>query len=75
MPGVDGMQATQMIRAAEARQSRTRTRIVALTADVTASDRDACVAAGMDGFLTKPLDRDRLLDTVADVRKTARAAA
>ena len=75
MPGVDGMQATQMIRAAEARQSRTRTRIVALTADVTASDRDACVAAGMDGFLTKPLDRDRLCDTVADVRKTARAAA
>jgi CheY-like chemotaxis protein len=74
MPGVDGMTATQLIRTAEARRGVARTRIVALTADVTASDRDACLAAGMDGFLTKPLDRERLLETIAGIRKAALAA-
>src|SRR5204862_482123 len=64
MPGVDGMTATHLIRVAEERHNRARTRIVALTADVTETDREACIAAGMDGFLTKPLDRDRLLDTI-----------
>jgi CheY-like chemotaxis protein len=74
MPGVDGMTATQLIRTAEARRGVARTRIVALTADVTASDRDACLAAGMDGFLTKPLDRERLIETIAGIRKAALAA-
>jgi PAS domain S-box-containing protein len=74
MPTIDGMLATRMIRVAEIRHDRPRTRIVALTADVTSSDRDACIAAGMDGFLTKPLDRDRLIETVAAVRNAALAA-
>jgi PAS domain S-box-containing protein len=74
MPTVDGMAATRLMRAAEARHNCGHTHIVALTADVTASDRDACLAAGMDGFLTKPLDRDRLIETIADVRKAALAA-
>jgi CheY-like chemotaxis protein len=66
MPDVDGIEATRRIRAAEADQARVP--IVALTADALAEDRDACIAAGMDGFLVKPLDRDRLaatLDTLA----------
>jgi CheY-like chemotaxis protein len=74
MPGVDGMTATRMMRAAEARRGGRHTRIVALTADVTASDRDACLAAGMDGFLTKPLDRERLIETIAAIRNAALAA-
>jgi PAS domain S-box-containing protein len=74
MPGVDGMTATHLIRIAEQRHGRPRTRIVALTADVTESDREACIGAGMDGFLTKPLDRDRLLDTIAGLRESARTA-
>ena len=58
MPGSDGIEATQRIRAAET--DGTRTPIVALTANAFEDDRDACLAAGMDGFLTKPLDRERL---------------
>ncbi len=62
MPGMDGIEATRRIRAAEAERGGTRTRIIALTANVMAEDRDSCLAAGMDGFLTKPLDRERLLE-------------
>jgi CheY-like chemotaxis protein len=58
MPGSDGIEATRRIREAEA--EGTRTPIVALTANALEEDRAACIAAGMDGFLTKPLDRARL---------------
>ncbi len=63
MPGSDGIEATRRIRAAET--NGVRTPIVALTANALDEDRDACVAAGMDGFLTKPLDRERLTTALA----------
>ncbi|HYX31476.1 MAG TPA: ATP-binding protein [Oligoflexus sp.] len=53
MPVLDGIQATMMIRALEG--GKTRVPIIALTANAQEADRDACIAAGMDGFLTKPL--------------------
>jgi PAS domain S-box-containing protein len=56
MPGMDGVEATQAIRAAEAQNNRPRTPIVALTADALEDGRRACLEAGMDGFLTKPVD-------------------
>lgn len=62
MPEMDGLEATRRIRAAEV---NTRTPIVALTANAFAEDRRACLEAGMDGFLTKPLDRDRLVEALA----------
>jgi CheY-like chemotaxis protein len=43
-----------------------RTPIFALTADAIAENREACLAAGMDGFLTKPLDREQLLAALAE---------
>jgi PAS domain S-box-containing protein len=72
MPASDGIAATQRIRAAEADGERTP--IIALTADSLSEDRDACLAAGMDGFLTKPLDRERLADVLAALGRTRLAA-
>ena len=63
MPGMDGLEAARRIRAAEAGASRP-TRIVALTANAQATDRTACVEAGMDGLLIKPLDRERLIEAI-----------
>ena len=74
MPGMDGLEATRRIRAIEAEHDGTRTPIVALTANVSAEDRDACLAAGMDGFLVKPLDRERLAAVLADSSASALAA-
>jgi CheY-like chemotaxis protein len=65
MPGMDGLEATRRIRALEAEHNGARTPIVALTANVSAEDRDACLDAGMDGFLVKPLDRERLAAALA----------
>ena len=68
MPGIDGLEATRRIRTAEADMPGRPTRILALTANAYTEDRDACLAAGMDGLLVKPLDRERLreaLETVA----------
>jgi CheY-like chemotaxis protein len=59
MPGMDGYEAARRIRAAEDTSSR-RTPIVALTADSLASDRERCLAAGMDDFLTKPVRSSHL---------------
>jgi PAS domain S-box-containing protein len=65
MPGMDGIEATRRIRALEAETDSIRTPIVALTAATSTEDRDACLAAGMDGFLVKPLDRERLAAVLA----------
>jgi PAS domain S-box-containing protein len=74
MPGMDGLEATRRIRALEAEHNDMRTPIVALTANVSVEDRDACLAAGMDGFLVKPLDRERLAAVLADSSASALAA-
>jgi len=58
MPDVDGLEATAAIRNEEG-DSR-RIPIVALTANAMKSDADLCRAAGMDGFISKPIDRAKL---------------
>jgi PAS domain S-box-containing protein len=68
MPGTDGIAATRRIRAAEQSAGGPRTPIVALTANAFSDEREACLAAGMDGFLTKPLDRERLAELLAHGR-------
>jgi signal transduction histidine kinase/ActR/RegA family two-component response regulator len=58
MPEMDGITATQMIRAGA--PPRCHTAIIGLTANAFASDRAACVAAGMNGFMTKPVTMERM---------------
>ena len=65
MPGMDGLEAARAIRAIEAEEQLPRTPIAALTANAAAEDRVACLAAGMDGFVVKPLDRERLAAALA----------
>lgn len=73
MPLLDGITATREIRSHE-RERGGRTPVLALTANALAEDRDTCIAAGMDGFLTKPLDREALIAALASAIRPIPAA-
>jgi signal transduction histidine kinase/CheY-like chemotaxis protein len=55
MPGMDGLETGRVIRAREAAEGRTRTPILAVTASVLTHETDRYLAAGMDGFVAKPI--------------------
>jgi CheY-like chemotaxis protein len=63
MPGMDGIQATRAIRQQEKSQSRIP--IIALTASAMSQDRDLCLAAGMNGFVSKPIDVGELSQAIS----------
>jgi two-component system, sensor histidine kinase and response regulator len=63
MPVMDGLEATRRIRALPD-PARARTPIVAVTANAMRGDADACYAAGMDGYVTKPVTMGSLSDAI-----------
>ena len=65
MPGMNGFDATTAIRLHECRLGQ-HTRIIAMTAHAMQGDRDRCLAAGMDGYLSKPLRVEDLRRVLAD---------
>lgn len=64
MPVMGGFEATGNIRQYEKINGLPRTPIVALTAHAMLGDRDKCIEAGMDDYLSKPLDSNRMMQTI-----------
>lgn len=69
MPGMDGLEATRVIRERERQLTEPRRLIVALTAGVSENERRACREAGMDDFLGKPFTDDGLRAVLNKVRR------
>jgi CheY-like chemotaxis protein len=67
MPEMDGLEATRRIRA---RWPDRRLRIIGLTANAMAGDREACLAAGMDDYVSKPIRPEELEAAIAKTRPT-----
>jgi signal transduction histidine kinase len=64
LPGVDGITAAAAIRKIEGRHASPKLPIIALTANAFDWDRDACIAAGMTDFLSKPFTGPQLIDVL-----------
>ena len=74
MPEMDGFEATQRIRRYEAENRLPRLPIIALTANAIKGDDDRCFEAGMDAYLTKPLDPPKVIETLCCLVNAARRA-
>ncbi len=70
MPDLDGMEVTAIIRNLEG-PGKERVKILALSANVLEEDRRKCLAAGMDGFVGKPIRPQELVATIREVTGTA----
>jgi two-component system, sensor histidine kinase and response regulator len=75
MPELDGFAATRAIREMEQAKNARRTPVIALTANAMEGDRDRCLAAGMDDYLSKPFKHSQLREAVDKWTVQARSAA
>jgi CheY-like chemotaxis protein len=71
MPEMDGFTAVRQIRRSEQDQSLSPTFIIALTANAMVGDREACVQAGMDDYLSKPLSMEALREALERIPSKA----
>ncbi len=67
MPEMDGLEATQTIRAKERLIGQQHIPIIAMTAYAMAGDRDRCLEAGMDGYVSKPINTQELFETIENM--------
>ena len=74
MPELDGLAATRLIREREGKEGRKRLPILALTSNARPEDYRECLAAGMDGHLSKPFDRQDLVEAIAKLMRFRGAA-
>ena len=74
MPEMDGLEATRKIRLGE-RDTGGHLPIIAMTANAMSGDRELCLEAGMDGYLSKPLRVDELLHLLAAIHPSQPAVA
>jgi signal transduction histidine kinase/CheY-like chemotaxis protein len=74
LPELDGFETVARIRAAERERGLPRLAVLALTAHAMPEDREACLAAGMDGHLSKPFERHDLEEAIARILQGAKAA-
>ncbi|WP_211444705.1 response regulator [Collimonas humicola] len=74
MPEMDGFQATRVLRRQEHLTGCPRIPVIALTANAIGGDRERCLEAGMDDYISKPFRRDILLKTLAHWTQAAKIA-
>lgn len=71
MPGMDGWEATRLIRTWEAETTASKPLpIIALTAEAIQGDRERCMSAGMNGYVSKPINADDLFDAIRSLTAT-----
>jgi PAS domain S-box-containing protein len=75
MPEMDGYDATRALRRADSGVLDCGVPVIAMTANALSSDRDRCLLAGMNDYLTKPINRTQLSATLRNVIEHASAAA
>ncbi|HQQ02455.1 MAG TPA: response regulator [Bacteroidales bacterium] len=69
MPEMDGIEATKRIREIERQNlSKSKVTIIALTAEAFPGDRDKCISAGMDGYISKPFKINELVELINKVK-------
>jgi len=64
MPEMDGYEAIPLIKKIP---SRTKTKVLSVTAQAMLGDREKCLAAGADGYVSKPIDVDKLLQILSTI--------
>ena len=65
MPDMDGYEATRQLRRSQGIYRNSAIPVIALTAHVMSNDRAKCIAAGMDGYVSKPIDKQALQNAIA----------